>query len=72
VNEAGQLIEQYSYDAHGTLQVRACASTEVCEGACGAAESSLQVCRQRQDQPGQLRDNLLTEAPTFAATELFA
>jgi RHS repeat-associated protein len=45
VNEAGQLIEQYSYDAHGTLQVRACASTEVCEGAgpcaltttCGAA-----------------------------------
>ncbi len=45
MNEAGQLIEQYSYDAHGTLQVRACASTEVCEGAgpcaltttCGAA-----------------------------------
>ncbi len=45
MNEAGHLTEQYSYDAHGTLQVRACASTEVCEGAgpcaltttCGAA-----------------------------------
>jgi RHS repeat-associated protein len=33
LNEGGHIVEQYSYDVHGTLQVRACVTTESCDGA---------------------------------------